>query len=155
MRSGDPRGKWRRRPLFSEGASETVRSRSASRPPDTSGSESPPSNPAPPPTLGPPEARKEEGTQKVPAAPKEPIPFGLELVRTVPRRTWATLRPAPATALPGRAAAGAGRRGQRSGAGGAAHSPGVGDEVVHGDLHCLPLGDVAEGLEDELVVKGI
>ena len=115
----------------------------------------PPSNPTPPPVLGRLEARR-KGPKKVPAAPNEPTP---QLQRTHLNCSKKCLDDAPtraaATALPGQAAVGTGRRGARPGARAAAHSPGMGDEVVHGDLHRLALGDLSEGFEDELVVKGI
>lgn len=37
----------------------------------------------------------------------------------------------------------------------AAHSPGMGDEVIHGDLDCFPRDDLFECFEDEFIVKGI
>lgn len=37
----------------------------------------------------------------------------------------------------------------------AAHLPGMGDEVIHGNLDCFPLGDFFQSFEDEFIVKGI
>lgn len=36
-----------------------------------------------------------------------------------------------------------------------AHLPGMGDEVIHGDLDCFPFSDFFECFENEFIVKGI
>lgn len=58
---------------------------------------------------------------------------------------------------PQQAGAGDGDRATSSGSrpARAAHSPGMGDEVVHGDLDRFPCDDFFECFEDEFIVKGI
>lgn len=71
--------------------------------------------------------------------------------------TTGSLWPLP---LPRQAAAGRGRGRrqsyeQRPRLARAAHSPGMGDEVVHRDLDRFPCDDFFECFEDEFIVKGI
>lgn len=97
----------------------------------------------------------EEGTEESSSCPQQTRPLQLTCPNCSKKRLDDAPTRAAATALPGQAAVGTGRRGAWPGARAAAHSPGMGDEVVHGDLHRLALGDLSEGFEDELVVKGI